>query len=111
MHGCLEGPEAGVYYRGEGVIKDNQQVAVITLPDYVHKIAHAFTVQVTPIYRQRGTVGSHFLVSRVENGQFTVHGPPGEFFWHVHGTRRDLDVEPLRSNVTLKGNGPYRWIE
>jgi hypothetical protein len=46
---CLEGPEAGVYYRGKGEITNNECVEVV-LPHYVEKLAYNFTVQVTPIY-------------------------------------------------------------
>ena len=33
VHGCLEGPEAGVYYRGKGEIPEGEDSVVITLPN------------------------------------------------------------------------------
>ena len=45
IHACLEGPEAGVYYRGRGEIKRDS--VRIDLPDYAKKLATDFTVQVT----------------------------------------------------------------
>ncbi len=41
---------------------------------------------------------------------FTVYGEPGPFNWLVHGTRGASNVEPLKSEVDVKGSGPYRWI-
>jgi hypothetical protein len=41
VHGCLEGPEAGVYYRGLGTIYNN--ICVITLPKYTEKF-YDFTI-------------------------------------------------------------------
>ena len=43
VHGCLEGPESGVYYRGKDIAP-----TTVKLPEYVSKIASDFTVQVTP---------------------------------------------------------------
>ena len=39
-----------------------------------------------------------------------MDGKNCKFFWHVHGKRADVDVEPLKSTVKVKGNGPYKWI-
>jgi len=41
----------------------------------------------------------------------TVYGPPGKFSYLVHATREEFEVEPLKSSVTVKGNGPYTFIE
>jgi hypothetical protein len=49
VHACLEGPEAGVYYRGESQIFDNSSTTII-LPHYVSSIATEMTVYVTPIF-------------------------------------------------------------
>jgi hypothetical protein len=62
-----------------------------------------------PIYE--GTLSTtNYMASEVSNGAFTVYGPPGKFFWHVYGTRMDVEAEPLKSSVTVKGSGPYKWI-
>ena len=103
VHACLEGPEAGVYYRGESKI--DQASVVVRLPEYVESLARDFTVHVTPIGEPR-LLGT----SRVTGGQFTVYGPPGEFFWVVYGKRGSIEVEPMKKEVRLSGEGPYKWI-
>jgi hypothetical protein len=106
VHGCLEGPEAGVYYRGESEITNNLSIT-IELPDYVDELATNLTVQVTPIYN--GTV-KVLNVSRVKDNKFTVYGENCEFFWTVIGKRLSFIVEPNRKDVIVKGDGPYKWI-
>jgi hypothetical protein len=108
VHSCLEGPEAGVYYRGEGKIINNEFV-VIQLPDYVKNLALFLTVEITPIYD--GNEDKQPLsVSRVVDNQFTVYGENGEFFWTVFGKRENIQVEPSKKSVTVMGQGPYKWI-
>jgi hypothetical protein len=106
VHGCLEGPEAGVYYRGESEITNNTKVT-IELPHYVDKFATNLTVQVTPIYN--GSVKT-LSVSKVKDNKFTVYGENCEFFWTVFGKRLSLVVEPNKKDVLVKGDGPYKWI-
>ena len=106
VHVCLEGPEAGVYYRGRGTITNNESVT-IHLPDYVNNLAHDFTVQVTAVYD--GLVKA-YAFDEVANGSFTVYGVNGTFHWLVIGKRHDIVVEPLKRDVTVTGNGPYLWI-
>jgi hypothetical protein len=108
VHGCLEGPEAGVYYRGKAEITES--AVIIRVPQYVPSMAKDFTVQITPIRSIERTQLPVYEVSEVENGSFTVYGPPGKFFWHVHGSRGYFDIEPRKTTVELKGNGPYKWI-
>jgi hypothetical protein len=106
VHTCLEGPEVGVYYRGEGTIT-NHESTVIRLPSYVANLAYDFTIQITHICSGKvNTYGS----SRVTNNQFTVYGPNGDFFWIVNGTRGETVIEPLKTEVDVRGSGPYRWI-
>jgi hypothetical protein len=105
VHACLEGPESGVYYRGDSKIKDDQKSVVVRLPAYVESLATDFTVHVTPIGEPR-LLGT----SRVTDGTFTVYGTPGEFFWAVYGKRDSIEVEPLKKNVRVAGEGPYKWI-
>jgi len=105
VHACLEGPEAGVYYRGDSCIHEGESISIISLPDYVDSLATDFTIGVTPIGEPR-VLG----VSRVKDGKFTVYGPPGEFFWTVYGKRTSIEVEPLKSSVKLKGDGPYTYL-
>jgi hypothetical protein len=106
IHACLEGPEAGVYYRGESEITNNTDVT-IELPHYVDKLATNLTLQVTPIYN--GTVKT-LGVSRVKDNKFSVYGENCEFFWTVFGKRLSLDTEPNKKDVVVKGDGPYKWI-
>jgi len=107
IHACLEGPESGVYYRGEGEIKNNERETTIILPNYVENLANNFTVQVTGIYD--GTL-KNYMTSRVENNRFKVYGDDGNFFWTVFGKRSDIQIEIEKEKVELKGSGPYLWI-
>jgi hypothetical protein len=106
VHVCLEGPEAGVYYRGKGEIK-NEKWAEIELPKYVDMLAYDFTVQITPIYS--GEIVT-LNASEVENGRFYVYGKNTKFHWTVYGKRYDIEVEPDKGSVEIKGNGPYLYI-
>ena len=98
-HGCLEGPEGGVYYRGKG-----EAPTIISLPDYVVHIAVNFTVQITPIGEPRLMSASEVSA----DGQFRVYGE-GRFHWNVTGERISLEPEPLKSEVHLRNIGPYSW--
>jgi hypothetical protein len=109
VHACLEGPETGVYYRGQAEIQEGQNSATVILADYVKYLATNFTIQITPIYTGVKRT-ENYEVSKVVDGVFNVYGPPGEFFWHVYGMRGAIEVEPLKSSVEVKGSGPYKWI-
>jgi hypothetical protein len=106
VHTCLEGPEAGVYYRGIGKIS-NSQFVEIELPHYVSALAYDFTINITPIYDGK----IHILnSSMIENNKFNVYGDNCEFFWTAFGKRFDINVEPFKTSVNVKGNGPYLYI-
>jgi hypothetical protein len=108
VHACLEGPEAGVYYRGTSEITDNQSVT-IELPSYVPGWATNISVLVTAIYD--GKVKT-FAASDVDrNGKFVVYGENGRFNWLAMGKRASVNVEPLKSEINVSGFGPYKWIE
>lgn len=109
VHACLEGPEAGVYYRGQGEVEAGTDSTVIALPEYAKYIAKEFTIQITPIFsgKKRSTF---YETSNVTDGSFAVYGEPGPFQWHVYGKRSNIVVEPLRVSADVQGNGPYRWI-
>ena len=106
VHACLEGPEAGVYYRGKGEITNNESVEVV-LPHYVEKLAYDFTVQVTPIYGNKIVT---LNASEVENNTFRVYGENAKFHWVVYGSRQEVNVEPNKADVNVKGHGPYLYI-
>ena len=107
VHGCLEGPESGVYYRGESEITNDESVE-IELPEYVSKLAKKLSIQITGIYN--GGKLKTYNVTRVNDNKFTVYGPNGEFYWIVHGSRAEIEVEPSKHNTIVKGSGPYKWI-
>jgi hypothetical protein len=108
VHTCLEGPEVGVYYRGKSEITNDASVA-INLPDYIPGWAYDFTVTVTGIYD--GKVKTYSASEVDENGSFTVHGENGKFSWVAIGKRGDVNPEPYKNEIVVKGDGPYRWIE
>jgi len=110
VHACVEGPEAAVYYRGKSEIERDSDSVTIILPNYVAKLAQEFTIQITPIFSGTRRKQLTYEVTEVQSGAFTVYGEPGKFFWHVYGKRADIEVEPLRSEVQVKGTGPYRWL-
>ena len=107
VHACLEGPEAGVYYRGKAEITNDASVTV-ALPSYVSALARDFTVQITPIYDKISV--KNYNVSEVENNEFTVYGKNGKFYWVVYGMRSSIEVEPDKSSVVVKGDGPYLYL-
>jgi len=110
VHACLEGPESGVYYRGEGKITNNYYTT-IELPCYVNNLASNFTVNITQIYDEISEENQNLKCSRVFSNKFNVYGKNCSFYWHVFGKRLSLEVEPFKKNVNLKGEGPYTWIE
>jgi hypothetical protein len=107
VHGCLEGPEAGIYYRGIGEITNNESTQ-IELPDYVEKIASNITIQVTGIYDN--SFIKKYNPSEIRENTFYVYGPNGKFYWIIYGTREILDVEPFKTNKIINGDGPYKYI-
>ena len=110
VHACLEGPESGVYYRGEGKIVNNNYTT-IELPYYVNKLARDFTINITQIYDENSVEDIILKCSRVLNNKFNVYGKNCSFFWLVYGKRLSLDVEPYKINLNVKGDGPYTWIQ
>jgi hypothetical protein len=105
----LEGPEAGVYYRGRGevAVESVEGEAKVQLPAYAAAVATDYTVHVTAI----GKGGRVYSASEVAaDGSFFIYGPPGAFFWHAYGRRAAVEVEPLKAAVEVRGDGPYRYI-
>jgi hypothetical protein len=109
VHACLEGPEAGVYYRGKGKIEENEESTTIYLPSYVENLAIDFTIQISPIYD--GKVKTFASTEVIDNKYFKVYGESGSFYWNVFGKRLSINSEPLKNETNVHGNGPYKWIE
>ncbi len=88
VHSSLEGPEAGVYYRGEARLDNGQ--AVISLPDYFEALTRTEdrTIQVSA----KGNPPYMLSYGEIENGEFTVYGtkPDGRFSWEVKAVRKDI---------------------
>jgi hypothetical protein len=105
VHSCLEGPEAGVYYRGKSEISNGESVEIV-LPEYTKSFSN-FTVQISPVYD--GEIKS-YNTSEVSDGKFIVYGNKGKFSWIVHALRNYIDIEPLKSETEVKGDGPYKFI-
>jgi hypothetical protein len=53
-----------------------------------------------------------FSASEVDavSNSFTVYGENGRFNWLVHGKRADIVVEPSKADVSVRGDGPYKYI-
>ncbi|MCH9690356.1 MAG: hypothetical protein K0U10_06865, partial [Gammaproteobacteria bacterium] len=47
VHACLEGPENGLYYRGKGVVPENEKSVLVQLPRYACLIGGDWTIQLT----------------------------------------------------------------
>ena len=121
VHACLEGPEAGVYYRGSGSIPVGAAFVEINLPSYADALATEFTVQVTPVIAAEAATFATLAVSKVEQGKFKVYLKKYEKFWTktasaqrfdyvVFGKRVAIDTEPMKTAVNVKGEGPYKWL-
>jgi hypothetical protein len=114
IHACLEGPEAGVYYRGIGQINENEKMTIIQLPDYVSAFASNLQSIVSPICDD-GENMCFLCVSPISNGTFKVFRNNilnciTKFNWIVTGKRGDIDVQPYKNDVIVKGDGPYKYI-
>jgi len=121
IHACLEGPEAGVYYRGIGHFQKDEQKTEIVLPNYVQPLAKDFTIHVNSIddTEDISSIDNYFIlkVSPIKQNKFTVsrHSITNDysssrFNWIVYGKRESIDVEVDKNQVEIKGQGPYQYI-
>jgi hypothetical protein len=82
-YGVLEGPEHGVYFRGQTT--EN----VIELPDYWNGLVHenSYTVNLTPI----GKPIQHFVV-KIENHKIYIDSENGKVntFYYIVAERKDV---------------------
>ena len=111
VHACLEGPESGVYYRGKNEIKKDKDFVIINLPDYFDNliVKDSETINLTHIYDGENKL---YSATEINNNSFKVYGKPGKFYWIVHAKRKntDFNIEPNKSDVNVKGDGPYKYI-
>lgn len=108
LHACLEGPENGVFYRGEASTDNGGQV-LLFLPDYFEALTYIEdrSVQLTVI--DDGSLNFPLLKSTaVEAGSFVVYSSISntKFYWEVKAVRKigvsRLEVEP-KKEVKSKG--------
>jgi hypothetical protein len=117
VHATLEGPEGAVYYRGSAQLTRGR--AEVALPHYFESLTRrdGRTIQLTnvdgfdplAIHTQDG--------EQIRNGRFVVvsnvAGSTQRFDWEVKAVRADgppLDAEPLKSDTTVGGFGPYTFV-
>ena len=110
VHVCTESPTAGVEYTGEVLV--DAAAAVVELPPYFEALTETAgrTVQLTPVDEL-----CMVAASGIVNGRFTVRcsaTTPTRVAWHVRATRRNatFNAEPLRADVNVHGDGPYRYL-
>jgi hypothetical protein len=99
IHASLEGPEAGVYYRGEGVTETGW--AEIILPDYFEALTmqENRTVLLTALFEDDAEQVGMLAASRVKEGKFKVWSglPTQKFYWEVKAVR--ADIAPLEIDM------------
>jgi hypothetical protein len=116
IHGCLEGPESSVYYRGKGeIINSNDEYdgfTEIQLPDYLQKFTNSIetkdslTIYASPIFDGTFNILS---VSDISDNKFTVHGGNGKFSYMLLGKREDIQTT-IPKNKNINGKGPYKYV-
>ena len=116
VHACLEGPEAGVYYRGSASINNDNKSVDIYLADYVDHIATDFTINLTAKMSDNMYIPRFpcLIATRIIGGKFTVYSDitPCDFNYIVFGKRQTIEVEPMKALTCVKGDkdSPYKWI-
>ena len=83
-HVCIEGPEAGVYFRGK--LKNDK---IILLPEYWKKLVNVdtITVQLQPIGAHQDIIVRRWDAEKIELQ--SKSGIPIHCFYHVYGERQD----------------------
>jgi hypothetical protein len=108
VHGCVEGPDTELIYRGKSEIIKDENIS-ISIPEYATKIGFNWSIQLTPIGKSSTQQLSCSEVD-TETGTFTVYCNNGaKFYWIVYGQRTIFEVEPDKDSIDVKGDGPYRW--
>ena len=107
-YACIEGPEAGVYYRGR--LKESN---VIELPYYWKDLVHAdsITVQLQPIGSNQNLViqefNNEFIVIAEDstNTDLITDLSTIDCFYHVYGERKDVDKLEVEYEGTKRRQG------
>ncbi len=86
LHGCIEGPEAAVYFRGKSTSN------IIEMPDYWIGLVDidTMTVDITPW----GPNQDIYVESIADDGEVTIAAnteEPLNYFYVVYGERKDID--------------------
>ena len=92
-----------VKYSGKAT-STNSEFVEVALPDYT-KVFNNITVHVSPLKSF-----NNLYASDVEQGKFRVFGKNGKVSWTVFATRQTIEVEPLKSEFSVNGFGPYKYI-
>lgn len=118
VHGCVEGPEAGVEYRGVAVLDKNDE-AIVDLPEYFEAatIPGSWSIHLTA--ELADFEGMPMICTAVytpiKNNKFKIVALGADrVSWLVKATRSDIapfPVEPLREDVQVRGESPYTWLE
>ena len=102
-HASLEGPELGIYYRGEAETVEGR--VEITLPDYFEALTmqENRTILLTQVYDEEDDALALLAASRVKDGKFRVRSsnPSQKFFWEVKAVRGDIGeliIEDTKEN-------------
>nr|QNT35461.1 hypothetical protein EKMJPAOO_00011 [uncultured Methanosarcinales archaeon] len=105
IHSTLEGPEAGVFYRGEAQLSNGE--ATVMLPDYFEALTRKEdrTVLLTPKFEGDEQV-SMLAASEVKDGKFRVRmidskNPSQKFYWEVKAVRADVEILEVEGTKTL----------
>ncbi|MFI7126001.1 hypothetical protein ACIBQ1_09925 [Nonomuraea sp. NPDC050153] len=110
VHACTESPAPGVEYWGE-VELDADGRAIVELPGYFEALTRpdGRYVSVNTCSDEIRNASATYPT----DGRFTIHGGPGlRVAWLVKAIRSDAGdmlVEPRRDEVTVRGDGPYRY--
>lgn len=116
VHVALEGPEVAVFYRGTAQLTHGR--AVISLPAYFDSLTRADrrTIQLTNVGGFDRIAVAESAGGEFDHNSFTVlsDNPASsqKFHWEVKAVRADGDrlvVEPFKSEVQIRGDGPYTY--
>ena len=105
VHACVESPNTELVYRGAAILVN--KVCKVKIPEYASYIGYNWTIKVQSI----GKTYIELTTTEIVGREFTVYGNiDGKFYWCVYGQRTIFNPEPNKSDVKVKGDGPYKWI-